>query len=380
MVKFFKEIIRGIDWWLLGPALLISAFGLITMKSFSGNLDVYFNRQFTWLIISTLFFFGVSRFDITSIRRTNSIFLLYGLVATALIGVLIFGDTLKGARSWFDLGLFSFQPVELAKLTLIMLLAKFFAKRHVEIARIRHLIVSGLYMGLYVGLTLLQPDFGSAMVLVSIWFGLVLVSGISKKHLVILVCAGILVFSVAWIGVFKEYQKQRILTFINPTRDIRGSGYNAYQSMIAVGSGELFGKGVGYGTQSRLRFLPEYQTDFIFAAFAEEWGFIGVLTLLASFTVLLIRAIHIASRASSNFESFLCIGIWVTFFVHITVNIGMNIGLLPVTGITVPFLSYGGTSLLVSYFSLAIISGISFRARNNRRIPREVPLDAVYSR
>ncbi len=379
-MKFLKEIVQGIDWWLLGPALLISAFGLITMKSFSGALDVYFNRQLIWLVISVLFFIIVSRFDITSIRRTNSIFLLYGIVALTLGGVLIFGDTLKGARSWFDLGLFSFQPVELAKLTLILLLAKFFAKRHVEIARIRHLIVSGLYVGLYVGLTLLQPDFGSAMVLVSIWFGLVLVSGISKKHLAILFCTGILVFSGAWVGVFKEYQKQRILTFINPTRDIRGSGYNAYQSMIAVGSGQLFGKGVGYGTQSRLRFLPEYQTDFIFAAYAEEWGFIGVLTLLASFALLLLRAVQTASQASSNFESFLCIGIWATFFVHIMVNIGMNIGLLPVTGITVPFLSYGGTSLLVSYFSLAIISGISFRARKNRRIPREVPLDAVYSR
>ncbi len=188
---------------------------------------------------------------------------------------------------------------------------------------------------------------------------MVLVSGISKKHLALVFCVGILAFAGLWFYVFKGYQKQRIVNFIHPLSDIRGTGYNAYQSTIAVGSGEVFGKGVGFGTQSRLKFLPEYETDFIFASFAEEWGFVGVLLLLFFYAVVIWRILLHAMRGSTNFEMLFGLGLAILFMSHVFVNVGMNIGLLPVTGITLPFMSYGGTHLLTEFAGLGILMGMS---------------------
>ena len=211
------------------------------------------------------------------------------------------GNTLQGAQSWFTLGVVAFQPVEIAKLALIIALAKYFSRRHIEIADSRHLFISGAYALLLAGIVALQPDFGSAIIIMLIWSGLVLVSGISRRHLLALMVLGVAVFSALWLFGFQEYQKERILTFLHPLADVQGAGYNAYQSTIAVGSGGLFGKGIGYGSQSKLRFLPEYQTDFIFAAYAEEWGFAGVLLLFALYGLLFARIAGAAMRGAPNF-------------------------------------------------------------------------------
>ena len=266
---------------------------------------------------------------------------------------------MKGAQSWFDLGFASFQPSDVAKLALILVLAKYFSKRHVEIKYVRHIVVSFIYAAIPVFLILLQPDLGSALVLMAIWFGMVFVSGISKKHLFAVGLSGVVVVLFAWFFVFEPYQKNRIMTFLNPLENVRTSGYNVYQSQIAIGSGQLSGKGVGLGTQSRLEFLPEHETDFIFAAFAEEWGFIGASLAVLLFAVLLLRILYNALLAQTNFETFFMLGVLFFFSVHIFVNVGMNVGLMPVTGIPLPFMSYGGSHTLIEWVALGIIMGMS---------------------
>jgi rod shape determining protein RodA len=279
----------------------------------------------------------------------------------------VLGKVTNGAQSWFDFGGFSFQPVDMVKLVLVLVLAKYFSRRHVEIAHIRHILISGFYAFILFMLVLLQPDFGSAIVIFMIWFGMVMVSGISKKHLLAVFCVGLVSGILLWSFVFQDYQKQRILSFIYPLADIHGAGYNAYQSMVAVGSGQLLGKGIGYGTQSKLLFLPEYQTDFIFAAFAEEWGFIGSVILLGLFGILIWRVISNSMRGATNFETLFGLGVAVLFMIHLVVNIGMNVGLLPVTGITVPFMSYGGSHLFAEFLALGMVSGMAAYARAAHR-------------
>ncbi len=348
------KLTRSIDWVLIGAIIPIMLGGLSTMTSF-GTAAGFFDKQLIWITLGILLMVGIMHIDVRFLRDSRYITIAYGIGIALLVAVLIFGKTIKGSQSWFSFGSFSFQPTDLMKLAVIAILAKYFSRRHVEIARIKHLIISAIYVLIPIGLIMLQPDFGSAMVLAGLWLGMALVAGISKRHIMIVLAVAVVAALVAWIGFFKPYQKARILTFINPTADIRGSGYNAYQSMIAVGSGGILGKGVGYGTQSRLNYLPEYETDFIFAAFAEEWGLFGALVILVSFAIVLWRLIMHARRGASNFETLFCTGFALLLFEHVVVNIGMNIGLMPVTGIPLPFMSYGGSHLLGECIGLGII-------------------------
>lgn len=358
-----RNFLQRIDWLLLMAVVPIVGVGLVTMASFDQDNSLLVRQLFAFAV-SLGACFGLSFFDFRFLRRTDSIVFLY-LGSTALLLVLfVLGHATHGAQSWFRLGGFSFQPSDVAKLALILILAKYFSRRHVAIANFKHLFISGLYMLVPFLLVFFQPDFGSAIIIFLIWFGMVLVSGISKRHLLLVGMLGLTVFSCLWFFVFKPYQKERILNFIHPYADLSGSGYNAYQSTIAVGSGQFFGKGVGYGTQSRLQFLPEHETDFIFAAFAEEWGFVGVLLVLSLYTIVLWRILGNAMRGAANFEVLYGLGVAIYFGSHILINIGMNIGLLPVTGITLPFMSYGGSHLLVEFMALGILFGM----REYRRV------------
>ncbi len=356
-----------IDWLLLLFTLPIIGAGLVTMSSFTGEGDL-FVRQIVWVVISLLFFFTLSFVDFRFLKQSNVLLGVYGFFVFLLILLFFFGSTIKGAKGWFDLGFFSFQPVEFMKLALILILAKYFSRRHVEIKNIQHLFISGVYMLVPFVLVFLQPDFGSAIIIFTIWFGMTLVSGISKKHLAFVIGSGIAVFLIMWFGVLQDYQKNRIMSFIHPLADIQGTGYNAYQSTIAVGSGEFLGKGVGYGTQSRLQFLPEYQTDFIFAAFSEEWGFVGSILILLLYFLVIWRILRSAKYGASNFEILFALGLAIMFVTHIIINIGMNIGLLPVTGITLPFMSHGGSHLLTSFMALGILMGLR---KNERSIHKD---------
>lgn len=357
-----------IDWVMFVSAVLISTAGLITMNSFTGE-NAYFKKQIVWISISVSFFFIMSLFDFRFLRRTAVVASFFALSLIMLVVLLALGSVAKGAKSWFNFGFFSFQPSDLIKFALIIFLAKYFSRRHIEISNIRHVIVSGAYVFVVFFMVLKQPDFGSAMIIFFLWLGMVLVSGISKKHLLFVFLIGAISFGGLWFYGFKDYQKKRIVTFIYPLSDIRGAGYNAYQSTIAVGSGQLFGKGIGYGTQSKLKFLPEYQTDFIFASYAEEWGFFGVLLLFSLYGILIWRIILNAYQGATNFEILYGIGLAILFMSHFAVNVGMNVGLLPVTGITLPFMSYGGTHLLAGFIGLGVLMGMRrYRTATHRDI------------
>jgi rod shape determining protein RodA len=346
-----------VDWWLFSALIPIMAAGMVAMNSFLGN-EHFFGRQLVWACIGLLIILVASRIDFRFLRRSGVVMVIYVASILALVSVFIFGYAAKGAKSWISLGGFSIQPADFAKIALIIVLAKYFTRRHVEIKHIRHILVSAIYALIPFVLVALQPDFGSAITIFLIWFGMVAVSGISKKHLALVITTGLVAFVLLWNFGFKEYQKHRIINFIHPLADVRGSGYNAYQSVIAVGSGGILGKGVGYGTQSRLSFLPEYETDFIFAAFAEEWGFVGVIILLVLFGIVFSRIFQVAKKGETNFEILFALGVAILFMTHLTVNIGMNIGLMPVTGIPVPFMSYGGSHLLAESIAIGILMGM----------------------
>lgn len=357
-----KGIFRDIDWFLFLAALIVSLLGLATMHSFSGN-NAFFDKQVIWIAVAIVVFLAASIPEYRFLRRTPVVVTLFAGIIFLLALVFLFGTIVKGAQNRFYLGLFAVQPVDLAKLALVILLAKYFARRHIEIAHIRHILVSGAYTFVIFVLVFFQPDLGSAIIIACIWLGMVLVAGISWKHLLALFVAAAIVFSGLWNYGLLPYQKQRILTFIHPLADIRGSGYNAYQATVAVGSGELTGKGIGYGTQSKLLYLPEYQTDFIFAAYAEEWGFIGVLILFGLYGIIIVRTLLIAVHGADNFNALFGAGVAVMFLSQFLVHVGMNLGLLPITGTTTPFMSYGGSHIVVEFAALGILMGMRRSAR-----------------
>lgn len=358
LIESLRRIFSKIDWILLSSSVFLVGAGLVTMNSFVAGQNYFFEKQIIWAIISIAIFFVLSFIDFRFFRRTSVVVTLF-LASVFILALLFFlSDFVKGAQSRFDFGIFSLQPSDPVKLVVILLLAKYFSRRHVEIANVKHILVSGFYTFVLFLLVFLQPDFGSAIIIAFIWLGMVLVSGISKKHLLMVFMISALAFGGLWWYAFKDYQKQRIMTFIHPLTDLQGTGYNAYQSTIAVGSGQIFGKGIGYGTQSKLQFLPEYETDFIFAAFAEEWGFIGVVILLLLYGVVVWRIIVNSIYGATNFEILFGAGLAILFISHFIVHVGMNIGLLPVTGTTIPFLSYGGSHLITEFVGLGILMGM----------------------
>ena len=354
------------DWTLVVPAVLIALVGILTMNTFGQGVSLA-GSQTVILLISLGAYAVLSFLDLRFIRRALVAVALYGTAVVFLIAVLLFADPVMGARSWFSFGPVSFQPADFAKLAGIVLLAKYLSRRHVEIGDFRHILVSGLYVVVPTLLILIEPDMGNAIIFCTLWIALMLVSGISKKHLFFLGVVAFCIALVFWFEGLKPYQRTRIISFVNPAADIHGAGYNAYQAKIAVGSGEILGKGVGYGTQSKLRFLPEYQTDFIFAAYAEEWGFIGVTLLLGLYGLLLARLVQIARAAATNFDAFFTLGVVILFASHLAIHAGISLGLLPVTGTTIPFMSSGGSHLLLEFGLLGIVTSLAQHGRGATR-------------
>ena len=359
-----ENSIKKIDFLLFIPIAILSIFSVLTLYNYNSN--ILFHKQVLWVIISLFLFIFASRVSFNFLENSKLVIGVYIISNLLLIYVALFGKVINGAKAWIDLGLFSFQPADLAKLSIIILLAKYFSKRHVEIQFLRHIFVSLIYVMIPVSLIMLQPDFGSAIVLMFIWFFVVLISGLSKKHLLIMIFAGVLSALLMWNFLFAPYQKNRILNFVNPVRDIKGSGYNVYQAFIAIGSGGVYGKGVGLGTQSKLNFLPEYETDFIFSAYAEEWGFVGVTIILIIYFILMSRLAYIAYFTASNFSALVAIGVFAWAIVHIFINISMNMGLFPVTGIPLPFMSYGGSHFILMSLGFAMAVSLSKVSLKNK--------------
>ena len=355
------------SWPLLATAVALALLGVLTMHPFDGSPSLA-PRQLIFIGLGIAVYMSLAMLDMRFVRRAPVIFVGYISALILLALVLIVGHETMGARSWFDFGFFAFQPADFAKLVVIALLAKYFSRRHMEIGNFWHVIISGAYIAALVLLILVQPDLGTAVILMTVWFGMILISGIPLRHLMVVGTIGLVMATGLWFFGLQDHQRTRLMTFINPAADITGAGDNAYQSMLARGSGQLGGKGVGYGTQSKLRFLPEYQTDFIFASYAEEWGFIGVVLLLSLYGFLLFQLLSIARRAATNFDALFTIGVLILFLAHVGFHAGINLGLLPVTGTTIPFMSSGGSHIIVEFAALGIIASL---AQQGRSVPRE---------
>jgi len=369
-MKFFaSDMVRRFDWLLAAAVFILLLVSLLTLAGLSAASPFqFFQRQVLWVIVGAGVFLAVSLFDYRRLRSYSGFLLAVYLFLILALAVLLFsGARVRGVVSWFHIGSFAIEPGEFVKIILIVILAKYFSRRHVEIYRLRHLTISGVYAALPIGLILLQPDLGTAMILGSVWLGIVIFSGIRLKHFAVFSLLFAVVAIISWSFLFAPYQQSRIISFLNPWNDPRGTGYNAIQSMIAVGSGELWGKGLGYGSQTRLHFLPEPATDFIFAAFAEEWGFIGVIFLLSVYGVIFWRLFRIGMRAGDNFARLAILGISTVIFAHIFIHVGMNLGMLPITGITLPFVSYGGSSILTAMALAGLAESIAIRSWKSGR-------------
>jgi len=352
--KLFK-----FDWALIAVSLLLLSVGLMALYSIStvnpSDGPGIFIKQlfFSALGIGLMFFFAYA--DYHYLKSYSPVIYL----ATLLIlgAVLLWGEAMRGTSGWIGIGPFNLQPVEIAKLALIIFLAGFISKNKMEIGKAGKIFYSFALAAAMIFLVFRQPDLGSAMVLAGIWLGMTIISGVDWKYFAGLFFAGVLITAVGWFCL-ADFQKARITNLINPESDPRGSGYNVIQSVIAVGSGGIWGKGVGHGSQSQLNFLPEKHTDFIFAAIAEELGIAGAFFVLSLFFFLLYRIKKVAAAAADNFGYLLAVGIMIMFFLQIAVNIGMNIGIVPVTGIPLPFLSYGGSSLITVFIAMGILTNI----------------------
>lgn len=357
---------KRFDTILLAATLLLIVLGLIVLYSSglrssltSSQLDT--SRQFIYVAVGFILFWIMSRVDYNVWGNYSR--LLYLVMVLLLLIVEIFGATRLGATRWINLGFFQFQPSEFAKLALTVVLAKFFSKSYEQSDKLKYLFISILYLLPPLLLVLAQPDLGTALVLSAIWFAMALTSKIKKRYFVIMILALVMMLPIIFPRL-APYQQQRIATFLNPTADPSSTGYNVNQAIIAVGSGGIFGQGLNSGSQSQGNFLPSQHTDFVFAVLSEKMGFIGGAVSVFLFIVIVLRAVWIAKNSSNRFGTFLAIGIATMFGFHVVVNIGMNIGLLPVTGIPLPFISAGGTSMIISLISIGLLESIYARRRS----------------
>ena len=333
---------------------------MISLFSTRPNL---FRVQFLWYGLSFLIIFLAAKINWRWLTTQNWFFLSFYWSTIVLLVITLFaGKSIRGAQSWLVIEPIRFQPSELAKISLILLLASFFSRRHLEVSTMKNIAASFFYFILPAVLVIKQPDMGTVIIFLGIWFGFLMVSGLTWQKILIGFLILILIFSLLWLTFFKTYQKERILGFIFPERNPLGINYNVIQSKIAIGSAGLFGKGFQQGTQVQLGFLPETQADFIFSAFTEEWGLIGGLALIAAFLLIIFRITKIGIKSEGNCAKFICLGAVIALASQFFFNVGSSLGLSPVVGTTFPFFSYGGSSLLTSALLIGIIQNIAIES------------------
>lgn len=326
---------------------LLVSIGVLVIYSSSKELAF---QQIVFTVIGFIFFFLISQFDLQAVK--NLIKPMYVLIFLMLIAVLILGIETRGSLRWIPLGIFNIQPSEFAKPILILFLAKFWSENKTTWLNI---FKSLLWFTPLFLLIFKQPDLGSALTLIAIWLGMLFAAHVSVRKIFVVFLISLVVIPTSW-SFLHSYQKERIVSFMAPESDPLGKGYNLIQSMIAVGSGQLTGRGLGRGTQSRLQFLPEFRTDFIFASIAEEMGLVGSLLILLLYLFLLGYCLKVAQKVVSSFNLLVIFGVISMLLFQIIVNIGMNIGLMPITGITLPLISYGGSSLISTLLSLGMVA------------------------
>lgn len=356
-----SRTISRLDLNLLGTAILIAAIGCVLVFSATaeGKDANLFGRQLIWIsvgIVAMLIFTFVDYRLLLDVSPA-----LWGIGLVFLGYLLIWGQRTANVKSWIHIAGFQFQPSEFVKIFTALLVAKFFESHTERYLTFRSFLMLGLIVGVPVGLILVQPDFGTAATFVPVAFAALFLGGIRPRFWIIAVLVALLAAPTAWFIVLKPYQKERIMIFLDPERDPLGSGYQVMQSKIAIGSGGITGKGFREGTQAKLEYLPARHTDFIFAVLGEEWGFVGVLVLLTLYLFFIVGALRIAKAARDRAGTFLVVCLTSFFIFHILINVAMQIGLLPTTGIPLPLVSYGGSSTLMFFIATGLILNVDFR-------------------
>lgn len=372
-----RRLLSYFDWWLLGIAAMIPLTGLIVLYSAGYDPDATdplfgfipllipspaCKKQIIFLFFGI--FVAISAVLIPTQRLGKFAYPFYAVCIFLLLFVDLFGVVIKGSQRWIDFGPIHFQPSEITKMGVILALARFLSSHPSPRGglKLKGMILPFLIFLIPMGLIMKQPDLGTALSIGAIGFSMVLFSGVNVRSLLLLIGIGLSALYPAWLNLH-DYQKRRLLVLVDPEADPLGSGYHILQSKIAVGSGQLFGKGFLQGTQTQLQFLPEHSTDFIFSVLAEEWGFIGCLFVLALYLLLLYKLSRVVTKCRDSFSMFLVVGMIAYIYCHVMINIGMVIGLLPVVGIPLPLFSYGGSSLLSNMMAIGIALGVSVRRR-----------------
>jgi rod shape determining protein RodA len=362
MKPFFEKFkYFDIPLLIVSGLLMLVGLAIIYATSRSGDTLPIFYRQTAYVLIGVVMFAVFSWSDYHQLAKANRV--VYGILLIFLLYLLIFGDPIRGSARWIDFGVFNLQPAEFAKIVIILGLARWLYLRRGQINSATNIALTFVYAAVPAGLIFAEPDLGSAAIIMAIWFGMLFISQIKKRYLVGVVLLACLLALISWKFVLRDYQKNRVEVFLNPSLDLRDSGYNVRQAVIAVGSGQLAGRGLGRGLQSQLKFLPERQTDFIFASASEEIGFVGCAGLLVLYYLFAWRLILIMRQAKDELGYYIVGGVLFMFFTQAAVNIGINIGLVPVTGIPLPFLSYGGSSLIVMMIGLGITQSVVRQSR-----------------
>lgn len=365
MISIDRRLFSHINWPLLGLALLLFGIGVLNLYSAGGvrvgggvTVQPFWQKQLMWGglgLLLMLAFMSVSYDKFKSLCWP-----LYAATIVLLLAVDILGRTYLGAQRWLSIGGFSFQPSEVAKLCVLLVASRLLSRRAEPLGWGELFTVLGIVL-LPVGLVVVQPDLGTGMNILLLLSGLILYRGLTMRVLrVLLVILPTLPF-LAWEFLLLDYQKERVTGFLDPSSDPRGAGWQVIQSQIAIGSGEMWGKGYLSGTQGQLRFLPEKHTDFAVAIFGEEWGFVGTVVLLSLFTLFLYSIFLTARDAKDRFGSFLAAGVFFYFFCLFTINLGMVLGLMPVVGLPLPFISYGGSATLVNFCLVGLVCNVSMR-------------------
>lgn len=352
--------LKKMDWWLIGAVIVVVIFGLAGIYSagLAKNDFSNFEKQLFFFAVGFSLMLALSFFDYRILRNNSYVILiLYFLGLLLLLGVYFFAPLTRGTRGWYHLGFFTLDPNEPIKIALTILLAKYFSMRHIEMYKFRHIILSGIYVFFPALLIFLKPDLGGVLVLILAWIGILFVSGIRLKHFLILCLCFMLVSGFSWQFLMKDYQKQRVISFIFPHDVLKGS-WSQTQTKISIGSGKLFGEGLGNGSQVQYGFLPEPHTDFIYSVIAQEWGLMGVTVFLGAYLLMIWRILKIAIESDTNFPRLFAVGFAIIIMAQATINIGMNLSFLPVIGIYLPFVSYGGSGMIANFLSLGILQSI----------------------
>lgn len=351
MRKFFIDL----DWLIILPILTLSIMSVITMLSFNINnismvTQALIIRHIIYIVIGFMISIMISKIDYRSF--STLVQPLFFFILGLLIIVLVWGNRVNGAKSWLSIGVINLQPAEFAKAVVVIIIAHYLSRYHYKINNFGYIILSLIPILIIVSLILLQPDFGTATILILIWLGMLIFGGVRLKHILILGLIGLFTSIILWTWVFKEYQKDRILTFLDPTSDPLGSGYNSIQSIKAVVSGGII------GTKEQNIIVPEVHTDFIFSGFIQQWGFVGVSIYFIILLLIIFRLLYIAINSQDSFSKMIVLGVVLCIMIQLIINVGMNLGVMPITGVPLPFMSYGGSSMLLYWILIGFILSI----------------------